>query len=279
MVRHRLTNLSRIPVSRQIPQRVHRIRKHPRGGFDRHCLLNLFRPRDIGQTLSVESSLLRFLIRTGAATSAFLQTVSERIGEAIHSRLVSLRRPPLHRRRPRPVTSTKSRPPTTDWSVRELRRQIDSSLYQRLALSRDKQEVRRLARDGQMVETPSDLIKNPYVLEFLGLAEQPAYSESDMEAAIINRLEQFLLELGKGFLFEARQKRFSFDDKPLLRRPWWNLQLPDDAATCSSTSKLRQAFPLGPRADADVRELLRPPMLKIEEELSALSAAYEASDR
>ena len=99
-----------------------------------------------------------------------------------------------------------------DWSVRELRRQIDSSLYQRLTLSRDKQEVRRLAREGQMVEKPSDLIKNPYVLEFLGLNEQPAYSESDMEAAIISRLEQFLLELGKGFLFEARQKRFSFDD-------------------------------------------------------------------
>ena len=99
-----------------------------------------------------------------------------------------------------------------DWSVRELRRQIDSSLYQRLALSRDKQEVRRLAREGQMVEKPSDLIKNPYVLEFLGLDEQPAYSESDMESAIISRLEQFLLELGKGFLFEARQKRFSFDD-------------------------------------------------------------------
>ena len=63
-----------------------------------------------------------------------------------------------------------------------------------------------------MIEKPSDLIKNPYVLEFLGLAEQPAQSESDMEAAIINRLEQFLLELGKGYLFEARQKRFSFDD-------------------------------------------------------------------
>ena len=99
-----------------------------------------------------------------------------------------------------------------DWSVRELRRQIDASLYERLALSHDKEEVRRLAQEGQTVEKPSDLIKNPYVLEFLGLDAQPAYSESDMEAAIISRLEQFLLELGKGFLFEARQKRFSFDD-------------------------------------------------------------------
>ena len=99
-----------------------------------------------------------------------------------------------------------------DWSVRELKRQIGSSLYERLALSRDKQEVRRLAREGHVVEKASDLIKDPLVLEFLGLKEKPAYSESDMETAIIDRLQQFLLELGKGFLFEARQKRFSFDD-------------------------------------------------------------------
>ncbi len=98
------------------------------------------------------------------------------------------------------------------WSVRELKRQLDSSLYERLALSRDKHEVRRLAREGQVVEKASDLIKDPVVLEFLGLEETPAYSESDLEIAIIDRLQQFLLELGKGFLFEARQKRFSFDD-------------------------------------------------------------------
>ena len=97
------------------------------------------------------------------------------------------------------------------WSVRELERQIASSLYERLALSRDKEEVRRLASEGQVVERASDLIKNPVVLEFLGLEERPAYSESDLEIGIIDRLQQFLLELGKGFLFEARQKRFSFD--------------------------------------------------------------------
>ena len=99
-----------------------------------------------------------------------------------------------------------------DWSVRELKRQRDSSLYERIALSRDKQEVRRLASEGQAIEKASDLIKDPVVLEFLGLEDKPAYSESDMEGAIIDRLQQFLLELGKGFLFEARQKRFSFDD-------------------------------------------------------------------
>ena len=98
------------------------------------------------------------------------------------------------------------------WSVRELKRRIGSSLYERLALSRDKHEVRRLAREGQVVEKASDLVKDPVVLEFLGLEEKPAYSESDLETAIIDRLQQFLLELGKGFLFEARQKRFSFDD-------------------------------------------------------------------
>ena len=98
------------------------------------------------------------------------------------------------------------------WSVRELKRQLDSSLYERLALSRDNHEVRRLAREGQVVEKASDLIKDPVVLEFLGLEDRPAHSESDLETAIIDRLQQFLLELGKGFLFEARQKRFSFDD-------------------------------------------------------------------
>ena len=100
-----------------------------------------------------------------------------------------------------------------NWSTRELERQIASSLYERLALSRDKEEVRRLASEGQVVEKASDLIKDPVVLEFLGLEEKSAYSENDLETAIIDRLQQFLLELGKGFLFEARQKRFTFDNR------------------------------------------------------------------
>jgi predicted nuclease of restriction endonuclease-like (RecB) superfamily len=98
------------------------------------------------------------------------------------------------------------------WSVRELERQIASSLYERLALSRDKNEIRRLSQEGQVVEKAADLIKNPFVLEFLGLEEKPAYSENELESAIIDRLESFLLELGRGFLFEARQKRFTFDN-------------------------------------------------------------------
>ena len=100
-----------------------------------------------------------------------------------------------------------------NWSVRELERQIASSLYERLALSRDKEEIRRLSKEGQVIDKAADLIKNPLVLEFLGLEEKPAYSESELETAIIDRLRHFLLELGKGFLFEARQKRFSFDNR------------------------------------------------------------------
>lgn len=98
------------------------------------------------------------------------------------------------------------------WSLRELKRQCNSSLYERLALSRDKDGVQKLAYEGQVVTTAEDTLKDPYVLEFLGLSEKSKYSESDLETAIIDKLEDFLLELGKGFLFEARQKRFTFDD-------------------------------------------------------------------
>jgi predicted nuclease of restriction endonuclease-like (RecB) superfamily len=99
-----------------------------------------------------------------------------------------------------------------DWDVRELKRQKASCLYERLALSRDKAGIRKLAKEGQVIVRPEDLLKEPLVLEFLGLDEKASYSENDLEQAIINRLEHFLLELGKGFLFEARQKRFTFDE-------------------------------------------------------------------
>ncbi|MCM1532039.1 MAG: PDDEXK nuclease domain-containing protein [Bacteroides sp.] len=99
------------------------------------------------------------------------------------------------------------------WSKRQLSRQVGSSLYERLVLSRNKDEVMRLAREGQTIEKPSDIIKNPITLEFLGLKPDAAYSESKLENAIINKMQQFLLELGKGFLFEARQKRFTFDEE------------------------------------------------------------------
>lgn len=99
------------------------------------------------------------------------------------------------------------------WSVRQLSRQVGSSLYERLALSRNKDEVMRLASEGQTIEKPSDVIKNPFTLEFLGLRPDSVYTESKLENAIIGKMQQFLLELGKGFLFEARQKRFTFDEQ------------------------------------------------------------------
>ena len=98
------------------------------------------------------------------------------------------------------------------WSVPELKRQVNSGLYERLALSRNKKQVRLLAAKGHTFTQPSDMLKDPYILEFLGLEEKAAYTESDLEAAIIGKLQRFLLELGKGFLFEARQKRFTFDE-------------------------------------------------------------------
>lgn len=99
------------------------------------------------------------------------------------------------------------------WSVRQLQRQIGSSLYERLALSRDKDEVMRLAKEGQQVEKPTDILKDPLVLEFVGLKPDSSYSETDLEGAIISKLQDFLLEMGKGFLFEARQKRFTFEER------------------------------------------------------------------
>lgn len=100
-----------------------------------------------------------------------------------------------------------------NWSFRELKRQIGVSLYERLVLSRDKDEIKRLSQEGLIVEKPVDIVRDPYILEFLELERPATYSESQLETAIIDKLENFLLELGKGYLFEARQKRFSFDER------------------------------------------------------------------
>lgn len=100
-----------------------------------------------------------------------------------------------------------------DWSLSELKRQCDSSLYERLALSTEKDKVYALALKGQTVETPQDAVKDPYILEFLGLPELPQYSETELETKIIDHLQQFLLELGTGFAFVGRQERFTFDEE------------------------------------------------------------------
>jgi predicted nuclease of restriction endonuclease-like (RecB) superfamily len=97
------------------------------------------------------------------------------------------------------------------WTTRDLERQVASLLYERLARSRDKEGVLALAREGQQVTTPASVLKDPFVLEFLDLAARPQWRERDLEQAIIDRLESFLLELGKGFCFVARQKRITLD--------------------------------------------------------------------
>ena len=99
-----------------------------------------------------------------------------------------------------------------NWGVRWLQRQVGSSLYERIALSSDRDKVVRMAKEGEIIEQPADIIKNPVTLEFLGLKPDAAYSETKLENAIIDKMQTFLLEMGKGFLFEARQKRFTFDE-------------------------------------------------------------------
>ena len=100
-----------------------------------------------------------------------------------------------------------------NWSLRELKRQVNSSLYERLVLSKDKEKIKELAVKGQIIEKVEDVIKDPYILEFLGLDEKSEYSENKLETEIINKLEMFLLELGKGFTFVGRQVRFTFDER------------------------------------------------------------------
>jgi predicted nuclease of restriction endonuclease-like (RecB) superfamily len=99
-----------------------------------------------------------------------------------------------------------------NWSVRELGRAMSTLLFERTGLSTNKESVIGKVKDRIPV-TPTDIIKSPYLLEFLGLEEKPEYSETDLEQAIITHLQQFLIELGRGFCFEARQKRITFDNK------------------------------------------------------------------
>jgi len=97
------------------------------------------------------------------------------------------------------------------WSVRQLERQINSSLYERLLLSNEKEKVLAVAKKEALPQNPDEIIKDPFVLEFLGLEKRPSYYEKDLESAIIQNLQDFLLELGNGFAFIARQKRLHID--------------------------------------------------------------------
>jgi predicted nuclease of restriction endonuclease-like (RecB) superfamily len=98
-----------------------------------------------------------------------------------------------------------------NWSVRELKRAMNSLLFERTGLSTDKEAVlRKFSKENDL--KPEDVFRNPYLLEFLGLEEKLSYSETDLEEAIITHLQNFLLEMGRGFCFEARQKRITFDN-------------------------------------------------------------------
>jgi len=177
------------------------------------------------------------------------------------------------------------------WSVRELERQFNTGLFERLAASRNPSEILRLAKEGQIVERPQDLIKDPLILDFLGLEGHSGYTETELETAIINQIEKFMLELGKGFFFGGRQVRFSFNEehyclvkirnwdrlvtanvkhslsdkqhipilnvnKALLCR--FGVLQPLPEVFCADRPENRQAKAPGPGTNADVCQLLRP---------------------
>lgn len=100
-----------------------------------------------------------------------------------------------------------------NWSVRELKRQMKSMLFHRLAVSKDKKGILELAEQGQEIQKADDILKDPYVLEFLNIPENHQYLENELEERIISNLQHFLLELGKGFTFEKRQYRISLSGK------------------------------------------------------------------
>ena len=100
-----------------------------------------------------------------------------------------------------------------NWTVRELKRQKKTGLYERLALSKNKEKVLEMSKNGHIVATEKDFIKDPYVFEFLDLPENNLYTENDLEKSIINNLQNFLLELGKGFAFIGRQQRITLNNK------------------------------------------------------------------
>lgn len=99
------------------------------------------------------------------------------------------------------------------WSVRELQRQLDSLLYERVGLSRDQEGVLTLAKEGELIATPAEMVRDPYVFEFLGLKREELYTEAKLERALVDHLQEFLLEMGRGFCFVARQRRVTFDNE------------------------------------------------------------------
>ncbi len=102
---------------------------------------------------------------------------------------------------------------TENWTIRELRRQKKTGLFHRIAIGKDKEKILELSRKGQIIQTEEDFIKNPHVFEFMNFPENYEYTENDIEKAIINNLQHFLLELGKGFAFIGRQQRITLNNR------------------------------------------------------------------
>jgi len=100
-----------------------------------------------------------------------------------------------------------------DWTIRELQRQKKTGLFHRLAIGKDKEKILELAKNGQIVKSEDDFIKNPHIFEFMNFPENYEYSETDIEKGIINNLQRFLLELGKGFAFVDRQQRLTLNNR------------------------------------------------------------------
>lgn len=101
----------------------------------------------------------------------------------------------------------------SNWSFREMKRQMNNMLYERIGLSKDKAAVLTLAQQGQLVDSPQTLVRDPYILEFLGLAERPSYTETDLEQALIDHLQEFMQELGRDFCFVERQFRMTVESE------------------------------------------------------------------
>lgn len=101
----------------------------------------------------------------------------------------------------------------SNWSLREMKRQINNMLYERIGLSKDKAAVLTLTEEGRLVDSPQNLIRDPYILEFLGLAERPVYNETDLEQALIDHLQEFMQELGRDFCFVERQFRMTVESE------------------------------------------------------------------
>lgn len=147
-------------------------------------------------------------MRTFYLTYSISQTVSDEFRLSWSHYLFLMRIDQMEERNFYEIEATEN-----NWSLRELQRQFNSALYERLALSRNKNEVKELSEKGQIIEKAQDSLKDPYVLEFLGLPEETKYSETELEQKLIDKLEHFFLELGKGYTFVGRQVRFTFDDK------------------------------------------------------------------